>query len=50
MGTFDPGTQRRTANIATALLLPAAEVLPGCAEGGLKGLGEKLLVLAGKLS
>ena len=50
MGTFDPGTQRRTANIDTALLLPAAEVLPGCAEGGLNGLGEKLLALANKLS
>ena len=50
MGTFDPGTQRRTANIDTALLLPAAEVLPGCAEGGLAGLGEKLFALADKLS
>ena len=50
MGTFDPGTQRRTANIESALLLPAAEVLPACAEGGLGGLGEKLCQLAGKLS
>ena len=49
MGTFDPGTQRRTANIEKALLLPAAEVLPSCAEGGLAGLGEKLLALAGRL-
>ena len=31
MGTFDPGTQRRTANVKNALLLPAAEVLPRCA-------------------
>ena len=26
MGSFDPGTQRRTANVDTALQLPAAEV------------------------
>ena len=49
MGTFDPATQRRTANVDSALLLPAAEVLPACAEGGLPGLGEKLLTLAEKL-
>ena len=49
MGTFDPGTQRRTANVDTALLLPAAEVLSRSAEGGLAGLGENLLKLAGKL-
>ncbi|MDD5932014.1 MAG: transcription-repair coupling factor [Oscillospiraceae bacterium] len=50
MGTFDPATQRRTANVESALLLPAAEVLPACAKGGLSGLGETLLALAGKLS
>ena len=49
MGAFDPGTQRRTANIDRALLLPAAEVLPRCAEGGLEGLAEKLLALANRL-
>ncbi len=49
MGFFDPGTQRRTANAESALLLPAAEVLPRCAEGGLEGLGETLLALAAKL-
>jgi transcription-repair coupling factor (superfamily II helicase) len=48
MGTFDPGTQRRSANVETALLLPAGEVLPRCAEGGTEGLGEKLLKLARK--
>ncbi len=48
MGTFDPGTQRRSANVETALLLPAGEVLPHCAEGGLEGLGNKLLKLADK--
>ena len=49
MGTFDPATQRRTANVDSALVLPAAEVLPACAEGGLSGLGGKLLALAEKL-
>ena len=50
LGSFDPGTQRRTANVESALLLPAAEVLPQCAEGGLDGLGNKLLQLAEKLA
>ena len=49
MGAFDPGSQRRTANLDSALLLPAAEVLPRLAEGGLEGLSEKLLALAVKL-
>jgi len=46
MGVFDPGTQRRISNIDSALLLPAAETLPRCAEGGLDGLAAKLLALA----
>ena len=50
MGTFDPATQRRTANVTSALLLPAAEVLPRSAEGGLEGLGKTLLRLADKLA
>ena len=50
MGTFDPGTQRRSANVESALLLPAGEVLPRCAEGGTEGLGAKLLKLADKLA
>ena len=49
MGVFDPGTQRRTANVSSALLLPAAETLPSCCEGGLEGLGRQLLALAEKL-
>lgn len=49
MGTFDPGTQRRTKNVKSALLLPAAEVLPGSAPGGLAGLGDTLSTLADKL-
>jgi transcription-repair coupling factor (superfamily II helicase) len=50
LGSFDPSTQRRTANVPSALLLPAAEVLPRCAEGGMAGLGERLLRLADKLA
>ena len=49
MGAFDPGTQRRTVNLDSALVLPAAEVLPRQAEGGLEGLAAKLLALAAKL-
>lgn len=37
LGAFDPGTQRRTENVSAALLLPAAEVLPGLAPGGPAG-------------
>ena len=50
MGAFDPGTQRRTRNVDQALLLPAAEVLPRCADGGLWGLGDRLDKLADKLA
>ena len=50
MGEFDPATQRRTNNVKEALLLPAAEVLPHCAAGGLAGLGETLLALSEKLA
>ncbi len=46
MGVFDPGTQRRISNLDSALLLPAAETLPRCAEGGLNGLAAKLLALS----
>ncbi len=49
MGTFDPGTQRRVKNVKSALLLPAAEVLPTCAPGGTAGLADHLSVLAEKL-
>ena len=49
MGAFDPGTQRRTRNLETALLLPAAEVLPHAAPGGLTGLAEALEALAARL-
>ena len=48
MGVFDPSTQRRTENIDAVRLLPAAEVLPQMAPGGLAGLSEKLGRLAAK--
>ncbi len=38
MGRFDPATQRRTENTDSALVLPAAEVLPQLAPGGPGGL------------
>ncbi len=46
MGSFDPSTQRRTENLDAALLLPAAEVLPQMAPGGLAGLAKQLSKLA----
>ena len=49
MGTFDPGSQRRQKNVKSALLLPAAEVLPLAAEGGGPALVEKLAALAERL-
>ena len=48
MGLFDPDTQRRTENIETALLLPAAEVLPRLAPGGLTGLSNAINKLGAK--
>ncbi len=48
MGFFDPVTQRRTENTEQLLLLPASEVLPHLASGGLAGLGKKLSQLTAK--
>ena len=48
MGVFDPGTQRRTRNIKSALVLPAMEVLPALAPGGIQGLAQRLEALAEK--
>lgn len=48
LGAFDPSTQRRTENVSAALLLPAAEVLPGLAPGGPAQLAEELERLAVK--
>ncbi len=42
MGFFDPTTQRRVMNISEAEILPAAEVLPQFAPGGVAGLTEAL--------
>ena len=50
LGAFDPATQRRTKNLSSACLLPAAEVLPDLAEGGRTGLADRLTALAAKLS
>ena len=48
LGLFDPGTQRRTENVSSVLLLPAAEVLPGLAPGGTAHLADELEKLAVK--
>ncbi len=50
MGEFDPNTQRRTRNVEESLLLPAAEVLPRLAEGGLAGLADTLSKVSSKLA
>ncbi len=49
MGLFDPGTQRRVVNLTQAEILPAAEVLPQFAPGGVEGLLEGIdRLLAGE--
>ncbi len=47
MGSFDPISQRRTGNLTSAALLPAAEVLPQLAPGGTAGLIAQLKQLDG---
>ena len=42
MGYFDPESQRRTENVESVRLLPAAELLPQLAPGGTAGLLDKL--------
>jgi len=42
MGYFDISTQRRVENVENCTILPAAETLPGLAEGGLEALCSKL--------
>ena len=49
MGLFDPGTQRRIHNVESVLLLPAGEVLPGCAQDGVFGLADTLDKLASRI-
>ena len=48
MGYFDPASQRRTENANAVTILPAAEVLPHTAPGGLAGLDKALQKLAAK--
>ena len=48
MGYFDPASQRRTQNADSVTILPAAEVLPHTAPGGLAGLDRALQKLAAK--
>ena len=51
MGSFDPASQRRVENLSSFLLLPAVEVSPYAANGGLEGLItqlEKQIVLSKK--
>jgi len=50
MGAFDVTTQRRTRNIETARVLPAAEVLPDAAEGGRAALLARIEHAAKQLS
>ncbi len=50
MGVFDVSSQRRVENLETAVILPAAETLPGLYEGGVEGLCEELTEWAAKLS
>ena len=46
MGFFDAGTQRRTENIERCAVVPAAEVLPTLAKGGVSALANELNKLA----
>jgi len=50
LGAFDTATQRRTRNLESARVLPAAEILPHAAKGGLTGLADALDALAGKMA
>ncbi len=49
MGFFDPNTQRRVENVQRVVILPAAEVLPQLAPGGLEGLCNTLEALLGRV-
>ena len=48
MGYFDPASQRRTGNVERVTVLPAAEILPHTAPGGLAGLDKQLQKQAAK--
>ncbi|MDD4715156.1 MAG: transcription-repair coupling factor, partial [Oscillospiraceae bacterium] len=49
MGLFDPRTQRRTENCRNALLLPAAETLPGLHSAGQDGFLQRLSSLKDRI-
>ena len=42
MAFFDPGSQRRTENVERAVILPAAETLPGLMRGGSAALASEI--------
>ena len=49
MGEFDLATQRRTQNVKTLTVLPAAEVLPALSDGGREKMLERLSRAAQKI-
>ena len=49
MGFFDVTSQRRTENVQSALILPAAETLPQLCAGGEEGFAAGLAALAARL-
>jgi transcription-repair coupling factor (superfamily II helicase) len=50
MGFFDVASQRRTENLASCRILPAAEALPSLAAGGAEGLAQQTLELLRKMN
>ena len=48
MGRFDTATQRRTEQIKSCVILPAAETLPQLAPGGIEGLCAEIETFAAK--
>ena len=48
MGRFDTATQRRTEQIKSCVILPAAETLPQLAPGGIEGLCAEIESFAAK--
>ncbi len=50
MGEFDIATQRRTKNIDSLTILPAAEVLPSSAEGGAEAMFARMAHAADQLA
>ena len=50
MGEFDVTTQRRTQNVKSLTVLPAAEVLPALSDGGREKMLERLGRAAQKIA